>query len=274
MREILDPQIQSRRPRRPALWRVLLLYGMPAVVPARQSIPAPAYRLTDLACARFHQSVESSIRVESGNRSLRQASGRDGVLTLKARDSLPGFSLETWFDSLMVWRDEPAGKRQADTDGVIGGRYRGLLLPLGGYTRIDTPFIPDPVAELTDLTSVLDDLLPPLPGIPLSVGQRWQDTTGWVIARISDQHGLQRYRISGTRIRRDKVVLPDSSTVDSEGTEKETGLMLWDPARGLSRWDRSIDAEASVPATGPVPRGAHTEVEQNIRLDRLPGCPP
>lgn len=58
--------------------------------------------------------------------------------------------------------------------------------------------------------------------------------------------------------------------------ERETGLMLWDPATGLMRWDRAIEAEASIPASDELPRGAQTRVEQTIRLERVVGgkCPP
>jgi len=52
--------------------------------------------------------------------------------------------------------------------------------------------------------------------------------------------------------------------------------MLWDPAAGLMRWDRAIEAEASIPASDELPHGAQTRVEQTIRLERLEGgkCPP
>lgn len=228
------------------------------------------YRTADLACARFRQSVETNLRIESGNRVLRQNSGRSGLLIVTARDTAGGMLLESWFDSLMVWRAEPTGKRSVDTDGVIGGRFLGLLQPGGRYSRIDVPFVPGEVAEITDLTAVLDDLFPPVPGTRLDAGQRWQDSTGWVIARQSDKGTLQRYGIIGTRHLQSRLGT-DSLADTAQQVERETGQMFWDPTAGLMRWDRAIEAEASIPASDELPHGAQTRVEQTIRLERVSG---
>ncbi|HSE68414.1 MAG TPA: hypothetical protein VLB12_15600, partial [Gemmatimonadales bacterium] len=67
-----------------ALLPVVALLAMPASGPG-QAVPI-RYRTADLACARFRQSVETSLHVESGNRVLRQNSGRSGLLVVTARD--------------------------------------------------------------------------------------------------------------------------------------------------------------------------------------------
>ncbi|HSE66445.1 MAG TPA: hypothetical protein VLB12_05645, partial [Gemmatimonadales bacterium] len=190
-------------------------------------------------------------------------------------DTAGGMLIESWFDSLMVWRAEPTGKRWVDTDGVIGGRFLGLLYPGGRYFRIDAPFVPGEIAEITNLTAALDDWFPPVPGALLDVGQRWQDSTGWIISRQSDQKNLQRYRVVGNRTLYSRLG-GDSLADTAQQVERETGLMLWDPAAGLMRWDRAIEAEASIPASDELPRGAQTRVEQTIRLERVSGgkCPP
>jgi hypothetical protein len=197
------------------------------------------------------------------------------LLVVTARDTAGGMLIESWFDSLMVWRSEPAGKRSVDTDGVIGGRFLGLLQSGGRYFRTDAPFVPGEIAEITNLTAALDDLFPPVPGAPLVVGQRWQDSTGWIISRQSDQKNLQRYRVVGNRILNSRLG-GDSLADTAQQVERETGLMLWDPAAGLMRWDRAIEAEASIPASDELPHGAQTRVEQTIRLERVSGgkCPP
>lgn len=256
-----------------ALPAIVALLAMPASGSA-QAVPI-RYRTTDLVCARFRQSVETSLRLESGNRALRQNSGRSGLLVVTARDTAGGMLIESWFDSLMVWRVEPTGKRMVDTDGVIGGRFLGLLHPGGRYFRIDAPFIPGEIAEITNLTAALDDLFPPVPGTSLVVGQRWQDSTGWIISRQSDQKNLQRYRVVGNRTLNSRLG-GDSLADTAQQVERETGLMLWDPATGLMRWDRAIEAEASIPASDELPHGAQTRVEQTIRLERVSGgkCQP
>ncbi|HEU5155019.1 MAG TPA: hypothetical protein VFU03_09840 [Gemmatimonadales bacterium] len=256
-----------------ALLPIVALLALPASVSA-QAAPI-RYRTADLACARFRQSVETSLRVESGNRVLRQSSGRSGLLVVTARDTAGGILIESWFDSLMVWRAELTGKHLVDTDGVIGGRFIGLLKPEGRYSRIDAPFVPDEIAEITNLTAALDDFFSPVPGTSLDVGQRWQDSTGWIISRQSDQKNLQRYRMLGNRTLHSRLG-GDSLADTAQQVERETALMLWDPAAGLTRWDRSIEAEASIPASDEVPHGAQTRVEQTIRLERVSGgeCPP
>jgi hypothetical protein len=244
---------------------------VPALVAHHPALAPITYQSSQFACARFHQSVQTSVRVESGNRGVRQASGREGTLILLARDSAGSLRLESWFDSLMVWREEATGKTSPSTDGVIGGRFIGLLSSRGRYLRIDAPFVPGEIAEITDLSATLDDLLPPLPDQDLAVGQRWQDSSGWALTRLSDQKALQRYRVSGAREGTEHLVFPDSTAVEAKRAERETGLLLWDPARGLARWDRSIEADADVPQGGDIPRGARTHVEQTIRLERVTG---
>ena len=256
-----------------ALLPVVTLLALPAPLSA-QAAPI-RYRTADLSCVRFHQSVETSLRLESGNRVLRQSSGRSGLLVVTARDTAGGMLIESWFDSLMVWRAEATGKRAVDTDGVIGGRFLGLLGPEGRYSRIDAPFVPGEIAEITNLTAALDDFFPPVPGTSLEVGQRWQDSTGWVISRQSDQKNLQRYRMLGHRTLHPRLG-GDSLADTAQQVEEETALMLWDPAAGLMGWDRSIEAEAAIPANAELPHGAQTRVEQTIRLERVKRgtCPP
>jgi len=243
---------------------------------SRQGQAGPIrYRTADLACARFRQSVETSLRVESGNRVMRQSTGRSGLLVVTARDTAGGLLIESWFDSLMVWRAELTGKHLVDTDGVIGGRFLGLLDSGGRYRRIDAPFVPGEIAEIPNLTAALDDFFPPVPGTPLEVGQRWQDSTGWIISRQSDQKQLQRYRMLGNRTLHSRLG-GDSLADTAQQVERETAQMLWDPAVGLMRWDRSIEAEAAIPASEEIPHGAQTRVEQTIRLERVVGgsCQP
>src|SRR5262245_56289878 len=256
-----------------ALLPIVALLALPASGSA-QAAPI-RYRTADLTCARFRQSVETSLRVESGNRVMRQSTGRSGLLVVTARDTTGGMLIESWFDSLMVWRVEQTGKHLVDTDGVIGGRFLGLLDAVGRYRRVDAPFVPGEIAEITNLTAALDDFFPPVPGTSLDVGQRWQDSTGWIISRQSDQRNLQRYRMLGQRTLHSRLG-EDALADTAQQVERETAQMLWDPSVGLMRWDRSIEAEAAIPASDEIPHGAQTRVEQTIRLERVVGgsCQP
>ncbi len=107
---------------------------------------------------------------------------------IRARDTLGGVAFDAWYDSLALARGSPAGELRPDTDGLLGGRYRGLLGPDGGYTAQARPFVPDEVAEVADLGAALDDLLPPLAPVALAPGQTWRGPST-VIRRLADTAG-------------------------------------------------------------------------------------
>lgn len=257
---------------RPIRWLAIGCALVPSAA-AQQASDSIEYRAGYFACARFRQDLQANVRIQSGNRGLRQTTGRTGVLIVAGQDSAGGIRLDSWFDSLMVWREDASGKASPGTDGVIGGRFAGLMSRRGHYSRLDSPFVPDEIAEITDLGAALDDLFPPVPGIPLAVGQRWQDSTGWVLTRLDDRSNRRRYRITANRETRQHLLLPDSTAVDVRLVEQETGILIWDPASGVVRWERSIEAEANIPAATGLPGGGHALLEQSVRLDRDDSAP-
>ena len=120
---------------------------------------APGYTATPLACARFRESVRSQLTIQTAGRTATASSGRDSYLVLAAKtgSASPPFALVAWFDSLRVWRSAGGDRVEPDASGVLGGRYRGELLPDGSVTTQVVPFVPEPVREVTDLAGVLDD---------------------------------------------------------------------------------------------------------------------
>ena len=75
-------------------------------------------------------------------------------------------AVEAWLDPLSLVRRSPEAAITPDTDGLIGGRYRGSLSRSGVYSSKVRPFVPDEIAEIADMGGALDDFFPPLPGEP------------------------------------------------------------------------------------------------------------
>lgn len=234
---------------------------------------APRYVVSWLDGARFHQVIRSDIRTQSGGKTSLEQAGRDGLLTFTAAATDSAIALVGWFDSLSIWRVAGGERYAPDTDGLVGGRYHGSLTPLGRYTSEDTPFIPDPLAELAELRGVVGDLFPPLPGGALAPGGTAHLAGGWTISRRTDSATaagpLQRYRLDGARQRKQTGVINDSTRVEAATDESEKGTVLWSVDRGLIRWDRRIQIEVNLPAQGVVRRAVRTAVEQHLVVERV-----
>jgi hypothetical protein len=245
--------------------------------------PEPVrYGATQLDCTRFQQTARSDIATSLAGAPRRESAGMDGRLVLRAspgpRDSL---RLEAWFDTLDVWRRSAEGTLQPETDGLIGGRYRGTLSPSGRYRSEGRPFVPDEVAEVTDLSAVLDDLLPRLPPVPLAVGQVWGDSSGLEIRRLSDSANISgepllRFRLTDRRKAQEAPLKGDSMPIRVRQTTREEGTFAWHSRDGLVRRDRQVTVETYIPAGGPVRQPVRSRVAQRIVLERLSGaaaCP-
>jgi hypothetical protein len=243
--------------------------------PERRPPEPPRYRPLQLDCARYQSSIRTDITIQAGRRRSRETAGRDGVMVLRAGAADSLIAVEAWFDSLTLWRESEGERQTPDTDGLIGGRYRGRLTPLGGFTATDTPFIPDEIAELADLSNALGDLLPPLPPVPLELGASWKDDFGTVISRTTDTRiaaqPVQRYRLVRRAERQEKRLLPDSTEVSATRTEKESGVFSWSPEQGLVRWERDLAEQVTVPAGGLVKQPFKTGIVQKLTVVRVGG---
>jgi hypothetical protein len=238
---------------------------------------ASHYTASQLDCARFQESSHSQVRTEMARGEVDATLERDGIWSFRARDTTGGVALEAWYDSLQLRRRSAGQEVSADTDGLIGGRYRGLLAPDGRYTEHASPFIPDEVAELADLSSAARDLLPLLPPRALAPGASWTDST-LTITRLPDTavagrpmtHFLLRSRVESraTVPRGDTVPIPVRQTVEEEGD------IYWSAASGLVRRLRAITVEATVPSGGRVRQPVRSRVEQRVELSRLPARRP
>jgi hypothetical protein len=237
-----------------------------------------AYSHIQLQCARFHEAGESSIYTESGGRIRNQTSQRRGSWQFRASPGKSGVALEAWLDSLSLMRSSAETTISPDTDGLLGGRYRGILNPVGVYVTEAQPFIPDEVAEVAGMATAMDDFFPRLPPTPLLVGKSWTDSAGLTIRRLADSSlsGLPLFRYELERRNQTRVAATrgDSTLVPHTQVSEERGTFVWHPTLGLVRRDRKIVLETSVPVSRTVRQPVRSKVEQQITVIRdLTGDP-
>ena len=224
--------------------------GLLLLLPLVGAQGGPArYTEARLACATFRETVETEIRTALGASVREERAGRAGVLTLRASAGDSGLEVLAWFDSLAVWREGPEGRAVPDTEGLLGGRWRGLLDPRGRYASRVVPFIPDELAGVADLRGILEDFFPLLPDSALGDGAGWR----WSSQASSDS----------TTVVEDSLAIP----VHRESTE--TGQLWWNQGTGPARWEREITVTAKIPAGRPFPRGVVSVLKQVVRVERI-----
>jgi len=233
------------------------------------------YTAQQLDCAEFLEIGESRIVTQTGGRTRRQTSVRRGTWQFRAAPSDSGIALEGWLDSLTITRRSEEAAISPDTDGLLGGRYRGTLSPGGDYTPRAHPFVPDEVAEVAGMATALDDFFPPLAGRPLGVGELWTDSAGLSIRRLPDSalSGVPLHRFEIERREEAQAAPPVADTVPLELEQKsiEHGQFVWHPLLGLVRRSRTIVVETTVPASRTVRQTVRSKVEQRITLTRSLG---
>jgi hypothetical protein len=183
-----------------------------------------------------------------------------------------------WLDSLSLWRRLAETTIRPDTDGLIGGRYRGTLSAKGAYASRARPFIPDEVAEVAGMGSALDDFFPPLPQGTLRPGQSWSDSLGVTIRRLPDSalSGVPLYRFALETRQRASSAEPQGDTLPLRlrQTSQERGTYVWHPLLGLLRRDRLIVVETIVPPSRSVRQAVRSRIEQRITVKRDLNIPP
>lgn len=206
------------------------------------------YTEARLGCGTFRETVETEIRTAMGTSAREERSGRAGLLLIRATAGDSGLDLLAWFDSLTVWREGPEGRSIPDTEGLLGGRWRGLLQSGGRYTGKVVPFIPDEVAGVADLRGILEDFFPLLPDSALGDGATWRWST----------------RTSGDST----TIVEDSLAIPVHRESIETGSLVWSAAVGPVRWEREITVTARIPPGRPFSRGVVSVVRQVVRVER------
>ena len=258
---------RSPRPDGVPLALALALLGHPAEAQSR-------YTAAQFDSTRFRHIAQSEIQTIVAGRERRERVAVVGLLTVYgapgARDTVP---IEAWYDSLQVRRSSREGTLEPDTDGIIGGRYRGRLAPDGGYVPDARPFVPEGVAEVVDLSHTLEELFPRLPPRRLPVGGVWRDAGGLEIRRLSDSVAgdtLLRFRARLTRAADALTTTGDSGSIPAKQTTREDETFAWHVRRGLVRRDRTIVVETTIPGGGAVGRPVRSRLEQRVVIERVP----
>ena len=234
------------------------------------------YTAAHLDCARFAETSHSDITTQTARGDVKATVDRAGVWTFRARDTTGGIAVESWYDSLAIRRRTEESEVAADTDGLIGGRYRGVLTVSGGYTEIARPFFPDEVAEVADLSGAERDLLPPLPPRPLAPGERWTEGDV-VLQRLPDTtvagSRLVHLRLQSRADTGQTILQGDTVPIPLRQTTEESGAVYWSTSTGVVRRTRDITIEATIPSGGPIRQAVRSRVTQRVELTRLPAQP-
>ena len=260
-----------------ALVAVALLPGSSLPRSPRQD-PVVRYTANQLNCARFFETSESKILTQSGGRGREQTAGRTAVWQFRAAPGDAGVVLEGWLDSLALWRRSAETTIKPDTDGLIGGRYRGALSAQGAYAGKARPFIPDEVAEVAGMGNALDDFFPRLPRGKLRPGQSWSDSLGVTIRRLPDSVlsgvPLYRFALEAQRRANSAEAQGDTAPLRLRQTSREQGTYVWHPTLGLLRRDRMIVVETTVPPGRSVRQAVRSKIQQRITVERDLNVPP
>jgi hypothetical protein len=212
---------------------------------------------------RVHTAVNTELQGKARAESLR----RTGTLVIQGTALDSAIQIEAWWDSLRLWRRSDDQTLEPDADGVLGGRYQGQLEADGRFFRSVAPWIPDEVAEVSDLTTALDDLFPPLPPSVLKRGERVTSIAGDLFVRLADSSGRARYRITSASA---STHPPDAERNYAIGeTESSDGVLVWGN-EGLLRWDRTVIAETKI--TEDPQRAFRSRVQQLIEVRRVGNC--
>jgi hypothetical protein len=234
------------------------------------------YTAEQLDCSVFQEHSRARLHTQTGTRERRETLTRDGIWHLRARRAPAGLVVEAWYDSLALSRQSREGTLAPDTDGLLGGRYRGTLTPAGRYAAEARPFIPDEVAEVAELSGAMDDLLPPLPPVPLAAGESWSDSAGVELRRLPDSTAgrrvIRRLALHARRAADRATVRGDTAAVPARELSIEEGEVHWEDEVGLVRRVRRIVVETTVPAGGVVRFPVRSRLEQQGVLERVGGC--
>ena len=261
------------------LRRGLFVVAMAIVVPWGKTLAAQAdssirYQAGPLACVSLRQSVLSQLETKYGDDRRMEATGWEGDLVLRADADTGGVVLVTaWFERLRVWRDAPEGRLEPATDGMLGGRFRGVLSSDGDYRATSTPFVPDAISAIAAMETALNELFPPLPPARLVPGGTVTDGRGWAFDRLTDT-----LMADGTAWRL-RLLRNDTTTVsvdwgngrssEGESVEEERGRLLWQPGVGPLSWIRRITTLVTFPTTAVSGLPVRTEVRQERRFNHL-----
>jgi hypothetical protein len=221
-----------------ASWRrtFRLVPACVAVLAASLAAQSP-YTAAQLDGARFDEQVNTDVMSRSGTADVHR------VMARSARYGV-GVAADTVIvtaDSLMLSQTTDGAAHDYDVNGVVGGHWKFFVDSAGRARIVASPFVPDAIAEVSDLTTAMDDFLPPRPPPmqPRTASdadhRRWQ--------RLADSAGMARYTWVADNRTDTQSTIADTVAVHVKQTSHEESQVVWDPVRGPVRWERRIHVE-------------------------------
>jgi hypothetical protein len=233
---------------------ISLALALFAAAPLRPcAAQAPSYVPAQLACVQFEVRVATSVTTDLQGRRQVEELRREGRLSVRGTAADGGIAIEAWWDSLVLWRRAEGRMVRPDADGILGGRYRGVLSASGHFTRSSAPWIPDEMAEVSDLSVALDDFFP--------------DFSAGTVRRLGRTRAGERFRLFYSKEVEGPVTSERPFAVHE--SESSDGIAVWD-REGLVSWDRKVTAETRVAET--PRRNFRSTVVQGIELRRVGKC--
>jgi hypothetical protein len=203
---------------------------------------------------------------------------RRGLLQVRANPDPKGLAFEAWYDSLTVDYTRRDGKVTPDTDGLIGGRWSGTMLPHGQASLLERPFMPPELGEVSDLSDEMLDFFPPLATAVLAPGASWTDSLGLDVERLRDSSAsgdrVLRFRWRITSQGGAPPAVVDTSVRLRQEIEDE-GTLAWSETRGPLSWRREIVVTTRVGANrrgGTPTEGRVTQLVTVRRITNPDGC--
>jgi hypothetical protein len=170
------------------------------------------------------------------------------------------------------------GKLTPDTDGLIGGRWTGVMRPHGEVSLTDRPFIPPELAQVSDLSDQLLDFFPPLATAAIPPGRHWTDSLGLEVERLRDStDGAERLLRFKWRITSQGGAGPSAvdTAVRLRQEIEDDGTFAWSVRRGPVSWRREIQVNTRVGAGrrgGTPAEGRVTQLVTVRRVTDPAGC--
>lgn len=250
---------------------MVLLLGVPSAAAGQDA----RYVGEQFSCAVFDERRVTLLRTDVGAERREETVRREGRLVLEARGAVPdGTRLVSWYESLTLRRRNADGELAPDTDGVLGGQFSGVLGADGTWQGEDRPWIPPAVGDVSDVGRTMEDLLPPLPAVPLRQGGTATDTAGVRLSRLADSvhagRAVQRYTLRQVH---ERPLALNTGEVSAEAKESITRewTLAFAPEAGLLRMERRTLTEAAVPRSASVRRPVRAASEERLVLRRLEG---
>ncbi len=243
-----------------------------ALCPVLFAQGAPRYTSELLRCVAYAEEVKTTVEARRGLEGWQERGNRAGTLQVRAAAAARGLTFAAWYDSLVVEYTGPGGKLTPDTDGLVGGRWTGVMLPHGEVALTDRPFMPPELAQVSDLSDQMLDFFPPLATVALAPGGHWTDSLGLEVERLRDSAAggerLLRFKWRITSMGGAGPAAVDTSVRLRQEIEDE-GTLAWSIARGPVSWRREITVDTRLGAGRRGGTPAEGRVTQRVSVRRV-----